>query len=251
MIGAIIGDIVGSRFEFNNTFDPHFDLFHRDCSFTDDTICTVAIADAILRDEDYKTALLRWCRQYPFPRGGYGGSFARWLDSPDPQPYNSYGNGAAMRVSPVGWAFSDGEVVRQAMLSAMPTHNHVEGLIGAACVAEAIAFERGGANSAYVECRWYDLAGDGIRVPEPGVFDETCQGCVPLAFSLLAGANSFEEAIRRAVAYGGDSDTLAAIVGSLAEARFGVPDELVVEAMRFLPPRMKQVITKFREKYVE
>lgn len=251
MIGAIIGDIVGSRFEFNNTFDPHFDLFHRDCSFTDDTICTVAIADAILRDEDYKTALLQWCRQYPFPRGGYGGSFARWLEPPDHQPYNSYGNGAAMRVSPVGWAFSDGEVVRQAMLSAMPTHNHVEGLIGAACVAEAIAIERGGANSAYVECRWYDLAGDGIRVPEPGVFDETCQGCVPLAFSLLAGANSFEEAIRRAVAYGGDSDTLAAIVGSLAEARFGVPDELVVEAMRFLPPKMKQVITKFREKYVE
>lgn len=257
MIGAIIGDIVGSRFEFNNTFDPHFELFHRDCSFTDDTICTVAIADAILWDMDYKTALLEWCRQYPFPRGEYGGSFARWLESPDPQPYNSFGNGAAMRVSPVGWAFSDGEVVRQAMLSAMPTHNHVEGLIGASTVARAIYLLRTESYPSFTGGEVYSLmeaaygADWAKHNPARGAFDETCQGCVPLAFAICAQSSGFEDAIRQAVSWGGDSDTLAAIVGSLAEARWGVPDELIVEVMRFLPPKMKKVVTKFREKYVE
>ena len=105
MIGAIIGDIVGSRFEFNNTRDGNFALFSPECSFTDDTICTVAVADAILRGEDYRTSILRWCRKYPNPMGAYGASFALWLNSPDPQPYNSFGNGAAMRVSPVAYAF--------------------------------------------------------------------------------------------------------------------------------------------------
>lgn len=119
MIGAIIGDIVGSRFEFNNTRDGNFALFSPECSFTDDTICTVAVADAILRGEDYRTSILRWCRKYPNPMGAYGASFALWLNSPDPQPYNSFGNGAAMRVSPVAYAFdTEQEVIRQAMETA-------------------------------------------------------------------------------------------------------------------------------------
>lgn len=257
MIGAIIGDIVGSRFEFNNTNDYNFELFHPDCSFTDDTICTVAIADAILRGIDYKTALLEWCRRYPNPKGAYGGSFSRWLASPDPQPYNSFGNGAAMRVSPVGWAFSEGEVVREAMFTAMPSHNHVEGLIGASCVARAISLLRTMNHPSFMSGEVYSLVvalyGENWNKNHPprGVFDETCQGCVPLAFHICSQSVSFENAIRQAVWWGGDSDTLAAIVGSLAEARFGVPDELIAKAMKFLPSEMREVVTIFREKYVK
>ena len=143
MIGAIIGDIVGSRFEFNNTRDGNFALFSPECSFTDDTICTVAVADAILRGEDYRTSILRWCRKYPNPMGAYGASFALWLNSPDPQPYNSFGNGAAMRVSPVAYAFdTEQEVIRQAMETAKITHDHPDGIIGAMVVARAIYLMR-------------------------------------------------------------------------------------------------------------
>ncbi len=259
MIGAIIGDIVGSRFEFNNTFDPYFELFHRDCSFTDDTICTVAIADALVRDSDFGETLREWCLCYPNPMGGYGGSFNAWLHAINPMPYNSFGNGAAMRVSPVGWAFrSEACTLRAALASAAPTHNHVEGLIGASTVARAIFNFRefGNAPDSFdvfglvaenygYEWNWK------THLPAVGVFDETCQGCVPLAFHILMQSTGFEDAIRQAVSWGGDSDTLAAIVGSLAEARWGIPEELVVEAMKFLPPKMKNVVTKFREKYVE
>ena len=143
MIGAIIGDIVGSRFEFNNTRDGNFALFSPECSFTDDTICTVAVADAILRGEDYRTSILRWCRKYPNPMGAYGASFALWLNSPDPQPYNSFGNGAAMRVSPVAYAFdTEQEVIRQAMETAKITHDHPDGIIGAMVIARAIYLMR-------------------------------------------------------------------------------------------------------------
>ena len=139
MLGAIIGDIVGSRFEFNNTNRSDFELFHKDCSFTDDTICTVAIADAILRKCSYQESLLRWCRSYPNPMGGYGGRFAQWIHSNNPQPYNSFGNGSAMRVSPVAWAFDNlDDVLAEAEKTASPTHNHPEGIKGAKTVAHAI-----------------------------------------------------------------------------------------------------------------
>lgn len=259
MIGAIIGDIVGSRFEFNNTDRESFQLFHPDCSYTDDTICTVAIADAILRGIDYKTALLEWCRRYPHPKGAYGGSFARWIFSVDPQPYYSYGNGAAMRVSPVAWAFdSEARVLREAIKTAEITHNHPEGLIGAFVVARGIFAYREYGNSPDSvnvfglvaehygwEWNWND------HLPSPGSFDETCQGCVPLAFHILSHSFNFENAIRQAVAWGGDSDTLAAIVGSLAEARFGVPDELVRQALSYLPDEMREIVIKFRTKYAK
>lgn len=256
MIGAIIGDIVGSRFEFNNTRDYNFELFAPGCSYTDDTICTVAIADALLRGVDYKTSLLEWCRKYPNPVGAYGFSFARWIASSDPQPYNSYGNGAAMRVSPVGWAFkTEAETLRAALASAKPTHDHVEGLIGASVVARLIFMYRNrDLYSDSDESRLIEVAYGtswNKNVPAPGVFDETCQGCVPLAFLICSESDGFEEAIRRAVLYGGDSDTLAAIVGSLAEARFGVPDELINQAMSYLPEDMRDVVIKFRSKYVE
>ena len=139
MLGAMIGDIAGSKYEFNNTFDYDFEMFGEECDFTDDTICTVAIADAILNGRNYQESLLDWCRRYPSPKGSYGGRFAGWIRSLDPQPYNSFGNGSAMRVSPVAWLFDDlSQVLEEAEKSALPTHNHPEGIKGAKAVAHAI-----------------------------------------------------------------------------------------------------------------
>lgn len=247
MLGAIIGDIVGSRFEFNNTHRRDFTLFHPACSFTDDTICTVAIADAILRKCSYQESLLRWCRSYPNPMGGYGGRFGQWVNSSNPQPYNSFGNGSAMRVSPVAWAFDNLlDVLAEAKRTALPTHNHPEGINGAKAVAHAIYELRNGCSLAcfigimnqYYPSHKYDIS-------EPGKFDETCMGTVPLAFKIFYESNSFEEAIRKAVAWGGDSDTIAAIVGSLAEARWGVPWHIGEKAIQRLPQSMQNVIHLF------
>ena len=143
MLGAITGDIVGSRFEFNNNRSTEFDLFANGCSFTDDTICTVAIADAVLKGVSFERSLRHWCLKYPTPKGAYGGSFAVWLRSPAPMPYNSFGNGSAMRVSPVAWLFDDREtVLRKARESAECTHNHPEGIKGAKCIADCIFHAR-------------------------------------------------------------------------------------------------------------
>ena len=255
MLGAIIGDIVGSPYEFANTSNPRFPLFSKQSEFTDDTICTIAVADALLTGEGFGSALRRWGRKYPNPKGAYGGSFNAWLHAMNPMPYNSWGNGAAMRVSPVGWAFkSEAETLRAALASAAPTHNHVEGLIGASVVACAIYLLRtmnqpsflNGEVAALVEASYgKDWA---THVPPRGVFDETCQGCVPLAFLICCESDSFEEAIRRAVLYGGDSDTLAAIVGSLAEARWGIPHDIKEQALSMLPEEMVDVIVKFKSK---
>lgn len=254
MIGAIIGDIVGSRFEFRNTFDYNFKLFHSDCDFTDDTICTIAVADAILKGISYKDSLLSWCRKYPNPKGAYGGSFSRWINSSNPQPYNSFGNGAAMRVSPVGWAFDDWHIImREAFASASPSHNHPEGLIGAAAVALCINSLRKRTLDyrAEIELVAREFYGDEweSNLPAKGVFDETCQGCVPLAFHILKNSDSFEDAIRKAVSYGGDSDTLGAIVGSLAEAVWGVPEDMEGKALDMLPDDMRNVCELFDRKY--
>ncbi len=255
MIGAIIGDIAGSRFEFNNTHDYNFQIFHRKCSYTDDTICTVAIAYAILRGISYKDSLLYWCRKYPSPMGAYGGSFGRWIHSDNPQPYYSFGNGAAMRVSPVAWAFNSGaEVLRESIKTAEVTHNHPEGLIGAMSIAEAILLLRSHPKPCEdilndVFKRYY---GDDIvnyKFDNIGRFDETCQGCVPIAFSIAYAATDFEDAIRRAISVGGDSDTLGAIVGSLAEARFEVPIKMAKTALQYLPEDMREVVINFHYKF--
>lgn len=143
MLGAMIGDIVGSKYEFNNTFDYDFEMFGGGCDFTDDTICTVAIADAIQNGRNYQESLLDWCRRYPSPKGAYGGRFAAWICSLNPQPYNSFGNGSAMRVSPVAWLFDDlSQVLEEAEKTALPTHNHPEGIKGAKAVAHAIWYFR-------------------------------------------------------------------------------------------------------------
>lgn len=248
MLGAIIGDIIGSRFEFNNTNNYDFTLFAADSDYTDDTICTVAIADALLSGEGYEYCLLKWCRKYPHPKGAYGGSFSAWLHSNDPQPYNSFGNGSAMRVSAVAWWFDNLEdVLIQAKRTALPTHDHPEGVKGAVSVAHAIwHFRKGGGMAGFIKLANEYYPGFLHYPYEFGRFDETCQGTVPLCFYIVAHSTSFEDAIRNAIACGGDSDTIGAIVGSIAEAIWGVDDALCVHALSLLPDDMRDVVTKFR-----
>lgn len=260
MIGAIIGDVIGSRFEFNNTRDYNFELFTAQNSYTDDTICTLAIADAILSLESFQDKLLEWCRLYPHPMGGYGGSFARWIASNDPLPYNSFGNGSAMRVSPVAWAFDDlKDVIDWAIKTASVTHNHPEGIKGAVAVAHAVWLYRQ-LRERSIRLRIYKTNAiafieemneyyPGFMDQEytPGKFDETCQGTVPLCFKIIAESTDFEDAIRRAISFGGDSDTIGAIVGSIAEARWGIPDRVFSFALGYLHFDMVDVIRKFNE----
>lgn len=254
MIGAIIGDIVGSRFEFNNTNKTDFELFTEECSYTDDTICTIAIADAILKGISYRESLLAWCRKYPHPMGGYGASFARWIASPNPHPYNSWGNGSAMRVSPIGWAFDTiEETLKEAEKTAIITHNHPEGVRGAKCIANFIY------NCLHPETRGYSF--DSLMsdhgywynpikyIRENNYFDESCQVTVPQALACVCEAKSFEDAIRLAVSIGGDSDTIAAIAGSVAEVRFGIPSEIKEKAISYLPTEMVEIINQFIGKY--
>lgn len=255
MIGAIIGDIVGSRFEFNNTNKTDFELFTPECSYTDDAICTVAIADAILKGKSYKESLLEWCRKYPNPKGAYGGSFAQWIHSADPQPYNSYGNGSAMRVSPIGWAFDNfQQTLLEAHFSAEVSHNHTEGIKGAQCVANLIYHLRTGkiGKDAVKRCAKRSY---GYEIPtvdyirETNSFNETCQVTVPQAISCFLEANSFEETIRLAVSIGGDSDTIAAIAGSIAEAYYPIPMDNYNRAILYLPDDIKSVVYRFCMKY--
>ena len=279
MLGAIIGDIAGSKYEFNNTFDYDFEMFGEGCDFTDDTICTVAVADAILNGRSYQESLLDWCRRYPSPKGAYGGRFAGWIRSLDPQPYNSFGNGSAMRVSPVAWLFDDlSQVLEEAEKTALPTHNHPEGIKGAKAVAHAIwhfrksRFSEESKDSENEETKrlknenakaskdenetkqgFMSIARSyyedfDTRVYPKGKFDETCMDAVPLSFYLLSQASSFEDAIRLAISHGGDSDTIGAIVGSIAEARFGIPQEMKEKALSYLPDDMKDIWKQFAEK---
>ena len=246
MIGTIIGDIAGSRFEFNNTDNFNFKLFTKGCAYTDDTICTIAIADAVMNRMPYGEALHRWCRQYPNPMGSYGCSFAGWIASNNPQPYNSFGNGSAMRVAAIGWLFDTLEQVEEeAMLSAMPTHNHPEGIKGAVATASAIFLARTQSKGAMLEAmRSYYSQWVEPRLGE-NRFDETCQGTMPVVFGILNKATSFEEAIRYAIAVGGDSDTIGAIVGGIAEAVWGVPSDMRTAVMKYLPSDMLSVIDQF------
>lgn len=248
MIGAIIGDIVGSRFEFNNAKTTDFKLFTSECSFTDDTICTVAIADAILTGKSYRDSVHDWCRKYPHPMGGYGGSFARWVASDNPQPYNSFGNGSAMRVSPVGLYFDNefGDVLNEAQKTAEITHDHPEGIKGAQVTAMCVWMMRKGYTKAdmksYVESEYGALP---KFKPFSNPFDETCMNAVPVSVSCVLNSTCFEEAIRNAIIVGGDSDTIGAIVGGIAEAMYGVPAYLKDVALSYLPDDMCKVVERF------
>lgn len=259
MLGAIIGDISGSRFEFNPTNDYNFELFSKQCAYTDDTICTVAVADVILKGEDYGSAIHRWCRKYPNPKGSYGCSFQRWVASDNPTPYGSFGNGAAMRVSPVAWAFTDRDtVLENAKATAECTHNHPEGIKGAQTTALAIFLAlqmRREGKTAYVETiidECVKFSGYNLDIKEMDVknkFDETCQGTVPVALWIIRQSNDFEDAIRRAVSLGADADTLGAIVGSIAESIWGIPQQIADRAKAYLPTDMKNITDCFTKRY--
>lgn len=247
MLGAILGDIAGSVYEWNNTKSKDFQpLVSQRAFFTDDTVLTIAVADALLNHRPPAEAFKDWGRRYPDV--SWGGHFARWLFSDETAPYGSFGNGAAMRVSPAGLLGRDlAEVVRLSDHVTAATHDHPEGLKGAAATATAIYLARQGAGAediraSVTETYGYDLTAtvDAIR---PGYrFDVTCQGSVPQALICALEATDFEDAIRNAISIGGDSDTVAAICGGVAEARFGISEELTQTAWTRLPADMRQVL---------
>lgn len=256
MLGAIFGDIVGSRWEFNPTNDYNFEWLSEENGFTDDTICTVAVADALLMNRDFGESIHDWCRNYPNPKGGYGGRFAQWVHSDVPQQYNSYGNGSAMRVSPVAhWYKSLDEVLDAAAATALPSHNHDEGIKGAQTVAMAIfrALQFGKLAPDHIgeileECVQFSGYDINIKIDDViNRFDETCQGTVPVALWIIGQSNSFEDAVRKAVSLGADADTLGAIVGSMAEAIWDIPLDIRKSIKSFLPEEMNDIIIEFYE----
>jgi len=257
MLGAVIGDIAGSRFEFDNYRHTDFDIFSPDSDFTDDTICTVAIADWVLQGcNDHLASILQgWCRAYPCPKGAYGGRFSQWIEWKDPEPYNSWGNGSAMRVSAVGWAFATlEETLHFAEQSAAVTHNHPEGIKGAQAVAAAIFWARTGMGKAQIKENitrqfGYDLSQSCDQIRPHYHFNESCQETVPQAVTAFLESDDFEHAIRLAVSLGGDSDTLAAITGSIAEAYYGIPASMREHALAILPRCIAETLLTFESKY--
>ena len=258
MYGAIIGDIVGSPYEFSRNKRKDFSpLFHPKAGFTDDTIMTVAVADSLMHEIPPAEAMRDWGRKvYPTESlGGYGAGFIKWLSAPEVQPpYNSYGNGAAMRVSPVAWLFDDLETALEvARLVTVVSHSHPEAVRGAQAVVLAILMARGdmppGEIKDAVEGRFgYDLGHDVDTARVHHEYNETCQGCVPDAIVCALEAKSYEDAIRNAISLGGDADTLAAITGSIAEAMFSIPRELIGSANGYLRTELLGVVDEFYSK---
>lgn len=272
MLGAIIGDIVGSRFEFNNHRSKDFEMFTPGCRVTDDSIMTLAVAQAIMATAEMVRSKATGCDLVPdakylqllsamsvkymqeigrhYPDCGYGGMFASWLFSDQPAPYNSFGNGAAMRISPVGFiARSDLEVISLAKTITAVTHNHPEGLKGAAAAALAIYMARQGCLKYEIRHKiisdYYplDFTIDGIRSEYQ--FKETCQATVPQALQCFFEAESFEDTIRTAVSLGGDSDTIAAIAGATAEAYYGIPAEMRKRALTYLDADLRAIFDEW------
>jgi ADP-ribosylglycohydrolase len=254
VIGAIAGDVIGSTYEFDSVKSIEFELFTTHSRFTDDSVCTIALADSILTGGDYAFLLKEYCLR--FPNAGYGGRFKQWIYSPSLQPYNSFGNGSAMRVSPVGFACeTEAEVLTRAEESAAITHNHPEGIKGAQATALAIFMAAHDADKktirTEIQSRFnYDLDRklDDIR---PGYFfDETCQGSVPEAILAFLESNSYEECIRLAVSLGGDADTQACIAGGLAQAYYReIPSQITQTTLALLTPEMRQTVTDFKDRY--
>ena len=254
MIGAIIGDIAGSRFEFHNTRTEKFQLFTRECDFTDDTICTVAVADAIMNGRRFEVALRDWGNRYPHPKGGYGAAFGAWLDDKNAGPYWSWGNGAAMRVSALPILSGDFDTcLHYAAESARVSHDHPYGIKGAVVTAgaEFILFEHASEGVAAAKEAFAEYVGKSYSIPQyrpfSNPFKETCMNAVPVAAACLLASTDFEDAIRKAIIVGGDSDTIAAICGGWAEALYGVPEHLAEKAMSYLPDDIRGVVEEFYE----
>ena len=280
MLGAIVGDIVGSVYEWHNIKTKNFPLFRDDCFFTDDTVMTCAVAEAVMnggKRDDFIDAMKKYGRMYP--DAGYGGHFGAWLRTDDREPYNSFGNGSAMRVAPCGWIMNCGFTARTglwpsngreiAKLSAEVTHNHPEGVKGALATADAIFMARyyfGGYSGDYetpinddpAECKkcikehiekeyGYDLSKTLDEIRPTYRFNETCQQTVPQAIVAFLESTDFEDAIRIAISLGGDSDTLAAITGSIAEAAYGIPEEIKRKAVSYLDEPLKDVLRRWND----
>jgi ADP-ribosylglycohydrolase len=254
MLGAIAGDVIGSVYEARPVKSTDFELFPPGARFTDDTVLTVATAEALLGDGDYAGAYRRYGRAYP--NAGYGGSFYGWLLSDDAGPYNSWGNGAAMRVSPVGLALDTvDEVLAEAAASAAVTHNHPEGIKGAQATALAVFLAGSGADkesikSAIAERFGYDLARSLDVIRPTYRFDVSCQGSVPESLMAFLESTDYESAICNAVSLGGDADTMACIAGGIAEAFYGgVPKKIGAQVEARLSKELLNVLYRFESRY--
>ena len=268
MLGAIIGDIVGSIYEFDNIKTKNFNLFTNEMFFTDDTVMTIAIADAIIngaKPENFILSMKKWGGDYIDK--SYGASFINWLKSENSEPYNSWGNGSAMRVSPCGWIaklsepFEEGLKLTEdlAKKSAEVTHNHPEGIKGAQATAAAIFFMRHGKSKNaieeykkllkdYIQNKYkYDLNFTLNEIRPSYDFNESCQKTVPQAIVSFLESENFEDAIRNAISIGGDSDTLAAITGSIAEAAYGIPEDIKEKAINYLDNEIKELYNKWAD----
>lgn len=254
MLGAIAGDIIGSVHEYSGTKTSEFELFHPHCRFTDDTVLAVAVADCLMHGFGYVEKFHEYSGAYP--NAGYGGRFLQWISAAKKEPYNSWGNGSAMRVPAIGHAFDSLDAVRaEAKRSAEVTHNHPEGIRGAEATAAAIFLARTGRTKQEIrtsieETFGYDLRArlDDLR---PGyTFDESCQGTVPPALIAFLESTGYEDAVRKAISLGGDADTLACITGGIAEAFYGgVPDAIARQALNLLDERLRTVTQEFCARY--
>ena len=258
MLGAICGDIIGSVYERDNIKNKEFELFDEECRFTDDTVMTIAVSKACREYMENRNAkqfednCIKYMQKLGRENGkaGYGGRFIYWLIEDNPKPYYSYGNGSAMRVSPVGWTANTlKEAEELAKASAEVTHNHPDGIAGAQAVAGSIWLLRNGKSKEdikkYVEAYYYDLDFSIDEIRPTYRFDVSCKGSVPEAIKCFLEGNDFEDCIRNAISIGGDSDTIGAITGSLAEAYYGIPEEIKEKAFTYLTPEFKQDVNDF------
>lgn len=256
MLGAIVGDIVGSVYEIHNTKDYNFHMITPRSRFTDDTVMTLAVAKWLTKDKTHSEGCLIKCMQElgrKYTNAGYGGTFRRWLYSNEPKPYNSWGNGSAMRVSPVGYfAHSIEETLELAKTSAEVTHNHPEGIKGAQAIASAIYLVRQGETKKNIQ-RYisdtfdYDLNRTIESIRPTYTFDVSCMGSVPEAIIAFLDGKDFEDTIRKAVSIGGDSDTIGAMAGSVAQAMYGIPKSLAGYCYECLTPELRDILDEFED----
>ena len=255
MLGAIIGDTIGSRFEFNNKRSKDFELFTNDSELTDDSIMTLAVADILLNNKINDTnqiidTLKEWGNLYPY--AGYGGMFRRWLFSNERKPYNSYGNGSAMRISPVGFlAQSEEEVIDWATKVTEITHNHPEGIKGAIVTAMCIYYAKNGKDKNFIMDyvkQYYDIDFDYEELKKTYYFNETCQETVPQAIYCFLISNSYEDCIRTCVSIGGDTDTVCAIAGGIAEAFYKIPLVIKFNILKYLDEKQSNLISEYYDR---